>query len=149
MNLTSLLSVLSISLELNTEKEIIDGLKTILLAESLNAGQREILSQCVKYGPVADGNMISSSSNQDRKFLIEKGLLINVFNQGQDGYTAATYLGGRVNKIVREMFEIKNIGQNTDYLKFHPTLIPSERTYEFVGINGIPPLTPKWVPDFP
>lgn len=63
------------------------------LKHILSPGMIEQLEQLVNQGPVWDGDVIAKSL---RDTLIELGLATRVCVKGEQGYTAATYLGYEV-----------------------------------------------------
>ena len=65
----------------------------MLIWDGLSNAEREQLGQLLYKGPVWDGSVISKS---DRNTLIGYGLATRCCFMGEDGYTAATYLGGSV-----------------------------------------------------
>lgn len=70
------------------------------LADSINKELSESLMQLVMQGPVDAGDVISK---EGKGKLLELGLATSVMYKGEDGYTCATYLGGRVyDEIVRQ-----------------------------------------------
>lgn len=68
------------------------------LAINLNSAQREVLKQLVQKGPVEDGDIASKVARDD---LIELGLAGRVICKGEQGYTAANYIGWNVLKAYR------------------------------------------------
>ena len=51
------------------------------------------LRQLVELGPIEDGNIISKNRRDD---LISWGLASRIYYHGEQGYTAATYIGGNI-----------------------------------------------------
>jgi hypothetical protein len=70
------------------------------VAMSLNSAQREVLKQLVQKGPVEDGDIASKVARDD---LIELGLAGRVICKGEQGYTAANYIGWNVLKAYRPL----------------------------------------------
>lgn len=70
------------------------------LADSINKELSESLMQLVVQGPVDAGDIISTDAKNK---LIQLYLATPVVYKGEEGYTCATYLGGRVyDEIVRQ-----------------------------------------------
>ena len=66
---------------------------SVIIWDGLSSTQREQLNQLLHQGPVWDGNVLSKSARSD---LIDYDLATRCCYMGEDGYTAATYLGKRV-----------------------------------------------------
>ena len=64
-----------------------------IIWDALTEGQREQLNQLLHQGPIFDGNVISKSCRDD---LLRYDLAVRCCYLGEDGYTAASYLGGSV-----------------------------------------------------
>lgn len=60
------------------------------LRHAMGASHLESLAQIVNHGPVHDGDVISKSHRSD---LIEWGLAQRACVKGEQGYTAANYIG--------------------------------------------------------
>lgn len=60
------------------------------LYHAMTGSHREALDQLVKDGPVYDGNVVSKAHRDD---LMTLGLATRVCYKGEQGYTAANYIG--------------------------------------------------------
>lgn len=69
------------------------------LATSITGKLCDSLNQLVLAGPVHDEDIIAPSLRDE---LIKLKLAVRVVDNGREGYTCATYLGGRVHKVILE-----------------------------------------------
>lgn len=69
------------------------------LATGITGKLCDSLNQLVLCGPVHDEDIIAPSLRDE---LIKLKLAVRVVDNGREGYTCATYLGGRVHKVILE-----------------------------------------------
>lgn len=69
------------------------------LATSITGRLCDSLNQLVLAGPVHDEDIIAPSLRDE---LIKLKLAVRVVDNGREGYTCATYLGGRVHAVILE-----------------------------------------------
>ena len=93
MNTTKLLNT---ALRVMVEADQLDDEYDVacFAVKRLMGGQRrEQLMQLVMHGPTWDGDVVSK---MDRDYLLEWGLAVRVCVKGEQGFTAASYMGSNV-----------------------------------------------------
>ena len=78
----------------------LDETAAAIMYDALNGAQKDTLIAATENGPLWAGDVPSKSGRDD---LQEMGFLVPVVVKGEDGYTAATYLGARVCKYGRKI----------------------------------------------
>lgn len=100
-----LLDAIHLSIHDSTDKEIIDAIKLIELAELARANAFDTIVGLFKNGPLYDGDVPSKT---ERDWLVQNGLASKVIYKGEDGYQALTYKGAKCYRIIlsQKRFEV-------------------------------------------
>ena len=100
MNLKSLLAEISVCTDLSTKNEIVEACELIILAQALNAGDRDTLQAAYKLGPLWDGDVPSKAARDN---LLSNGVIEKVIVKGESGFNACTYKGAEVYRLMIAM----------------------------------------------
>lgn len=80
-----------------TATELEEALEMIQIAKTLTIPEKDVLMSLFELGPLGDWGI---SSPSDRDLLIAKGLAVRMIWRKREGFTACTYKGARVLKIL-------------------------------------------------
>jgi len=95
--LQQLLSALHESIDLSTAAEIQTACELIIEVQVMDDAERACIRASYKHGPLFDGDLPSKSA-RDR--LLDKGHMVKVVANGQDGYNACTHNGAWVYRLL-------------------------------------------------
>ena len=100
-------------IELSTDKEICDAVKTILLAKDARAKALDALICLFEHGPVYDGDV---PSKNERDWLVSNGLAAKVVFKGEDSYQALTYKGVKCYRLIlaQKLFESSKVKRSSE-----------------------------------
>lgn len=102
MNIKTLLDVIHVGVEFDSDKKISDGVKFINRVQEMSAAESDVIIGCFESGPLYDGDVPSKTG---RDSLLTDGFISKVVIKGEEGYNACTYKGARAYRLLKKMQE--------------------------------------------